>query len=108
MATIDIATLSTELDTDARTTRKFLRSITPADSQPGKGSRWAIEKREVRSLKSKFSKYLAEAAQVTADREAAKATAATKVDEVEDLDTDPTDEDLAMIEEDASIDANED
>ena len=53
--TIDIAALATALDTDARTTRKFMRSITPADAQPGKGSRWAIEKREVASLRKKFA-----------------------------------------------------
>jgi len=58
--TIDIAALATALDTDARTTRKFMRSITPADAQPGKGSRWAIEKREVASLRKKFATYLAD------------------------------------------------
>lgn len=41
--TIDIAALASHLDTDARTTRKFMRSITPAEGQPGKGSRWAID-----------------------------------------------------------------
>lgn len=59
MATIDIATLAIELDTDARNTRKFLRAITPKDAQPGKGSRWAIEKRDIRSLRSKFTKFIA-------------------------------------------------
>jgi hypothetical protein len=58
--TIDIATLATTLDTDARTARKFMRSITPADAQPGKGSRWAIEKREVAGLRKKFATYLAD------------------------------------------------
>jgi hypothetical protein len=53
--TIDIATLATTLDTDPRTARKFMRSITPADLQPGKGSRWAIEKREVAGLRKKFA-----------------------------------------------------
>lgn len=61
MATITVTDLATELDTDARTARKFLRSITPAEAQPGKGSRWSIEKREVRSLKSKFARFTAEA-----------------------------------------------
>lgn len=60
MATINIADLATELGTDPRTARKFMRSITPAESQPGKGGRWGIEKREVRSLKSKFAKYAAD------------------------------------------------
>lgn len=60
MATINIAELATTLDTDPRTARKFMRSITPADEQPGKGSRWAIEARQVRSLKSKFAKFAAD------------------------------------------------
>ncbi len=62
MAQITTAELSTELGTDARTARKFLRSITPKADQPGKGSRWAIEKRDLRSLKSQFAKYEAEVA----------------------------------------------
>jgi len=33
------AELALELGTDARTTRKFLRSITPRDEQPGEGRR---------------------------------------------------------------------
>ena len=66
MATINIAELATELDTDARTARKFLRSVTPADEQPGKGGRWMIEKREVRSLKSKFAKFTADSQAPTA------------------------------------------
>jgi len=57
MARITAGELAIELGTDGRTVRKFLRSITPAESQPGKGSRWGIEKREVRSLSSKFAKY---------------------------------------------------
>jgi len=59
MATINVTELATELDTDARTTRKFLRSITPKELQPGKGSRWTIEKKSLRSLKSQYSKYAA-------------------------------------------------
>lgn len=34
--------LATALSTDGRNVRKFLRSITPKDDQPGKGSRWSI------------------------------------------------------------------
>jgi hypothetical protein len=69
MATINIADLATELGTDPRTARKFMRSITPRDEQPGKGSRWGIEKREVRSLKSKFAKFAAELDAKRASRE---------------------------------------
>ena len=59
MATIDIATLATELNTDPRTARKFMRKVTPADAHPGKGSRWAIEAKKVASLKSQFAKFIA-------------------------------------------------
>lgn len=70
MATITVAELATALDTDARTARKFLRSITPREEQPGKGSRWAIEAKSVRSLKSKFAKYAAELDAKRASRDA--------------------------------------
>ena len=62
MATITVQEFATALDTDPRTARKFLRSVTPADAQPGKGSRWAIEKRDVRSLAKKFAAYREELA----------------------------------------------
>lgn len=60
MATLNVTDLAARLDTDARTTRKFLRSITPADEQPGKGARWSIEARRITSLKSQFKKYQTE------------------------------------------------
>lgn len=72
------ADLATEFDTDARTVRKFLRSVTPKDEQPGKGSRWNIEKKQLRSLRSQYTKWVA--AQVkeneteTPEDEAADAT----------------------------------
>lgn len=97
MATITVADLATELDTDARTTRKFLRSVTPIDEQPGKGSRWAIEKREVRSLKSKFTKFTAAQEQARLDRELAKANDKDTTDEAADEVEEPTAEDLAEI-----------
>lgn len=51
------AEVAAELDTDPRTLRKFLRSdASPLDSV-GKGSRYAIEKRSIRSLRSKFAKW---------------------------------------------------
>lgn len=101
MATITVTDLALELDTDARTARKFLRSITPTDAQPGKGSRWSIEKREVRSMKSKFTKFLAAADKVRTDRELARqATIDAPTDEVgvDDFElAEPTAEDLAEI-----------
>ena len=101
MATITVAELATTLDTDARTTRKFLRNITPKEAQPGKGSRWAIEKRDIRSLRSKFAKFTADETAAKAARDAAKD--ATPEADIEDeapeaLDHDgPTDADLADI-----------
>lgn len=44
MTAITTAQYAEELGTDARTARKFLRSITPKEEQPGKGSRWALTK----------------------------------------------------------------
>lgn len=97
MATINIADLATELNTDARTTRKFLRSITPKDAQPGKGSRWSIEKRDVRSLRSQFTKFTAANEQAKLDRELAKSakTPDAAAEALEELGfEDPTDEQL--------------
>lgn len=96
MATITVTELATELTTDARTARKFLRSITPADAQPGKGSRWSIEKRDVRSLKSKFAKFEQGVADAKASREAAPRDPEVIADEL-GID-DPTDEQLEEIE----------
>lgn len=60
MAQINVTELAQELETNTRTTRKFLRSITPKDEQPGKGGRWHIEKRDVRGLKKKFETFQTE------------------------------------------------
>jgi phage terminase Nu1 subunit (DNA packaging protein) len=60
MAQITASELATELDTDARTIRKFLRSVTPKENQPGKGSRWNFEKKSLRTLRKQFSTWTAE------------------------------------------------
>lgn len=91
MATITVAELALDLDTDARTARKFLRSITPKESQPGKGSRWSIEKREVRALRKKFAAYLTEVDARRASREAVADAPE------EGVDTEPTDAELEAI-----------
>lgn len=57
MATINISEFATIIEATPRDARKFLREVTPDDAQPGKGGRWAIEKRDVRSLRSKFAKW---------------------------------------------------
>lgn len=46
--------LAQRFDSDARTVRKFLRSEI---GTVGKGQRWAIEAKQVRSLKAKFAKW---------------------------------------------------
>lgn len=57
---LTVTDLAARLESDPRTTRKFLRSVTPADEQPGKGGRWQVPATKVRSLKSQFTKYQAE------------------------------------------------
>lgn len=96
------AELATELGTDAKTTRKFLRSVTPRDEQPGKGSRWAIEGKRVRSLKTQFTRWNAEQEKARAERAAARAEVATAAAaDVEDVtDEEPTDADLEALEDD--------
>lgn len=121
LAPADLATL---LGTDPRTTRKFLRSITPLEEQPGKGSRWAIKgtKANIATLTKKFAAFNEAEAKAKADRAAkaeAKVTEAPAVDEVihkvieevthTDLTDDegPTDADIEaiMAEGDDDIDA---
>lgn len=93
MATITVSDLAIELTTDARTARKFLRSVTPADEQPGKGSRWAIEKRDIRSLKSKFAKFVA----AETERKVKATEPAADEPEGDELELEPTAEELADI-----------
>lgn len=57
MATINVSEFASIIEATPRDARKFLREVTPEDAQPGKGGRWAIEKRDVRSLRSKFAKW---------------------------------------------------
>jgi hypothetical protein len=60
MAKINVKELSEELDTTPRMARKFLRSVTPLEEQPGKGGRWEIQKAQVRGLKKKFEAFQSE------------------------------------------------
>jgi hypothetical protein len=57
MATITVNDLATELESTPREVRKFLRSPESGIEPVGKGSRYAIEKREVRALKSRYAKW---------------------------------------------------
>lgn len=78
MATLTVNELSEKLETSPRTARKFLRSVTPKDDQPGKGGRWQIEKRDVRSLTSKFAKFQADAQKPEAPEDADDAVLETE------------------------------
>lgn len=69
MASITVKDLAETLGTDPRTARKFLRSVTPLEGQPGKGGRWEIEKRSVAGYKKQFAKFATAAAERAAKRE---------------------------------------
>lgn len=59
MATMTTAEFATELDANPKYARKFLRADyrERGIETPGKGSRWAIERRELKGLKSRFAKW---------------------------------------------------
>jgi hypothetical protein len=52
--TLNVTELAARLDTTPRTARKFLRATFEKEDQPGKGGRWSIEAKQVRSLTAKF------------------------------------------------------
>lgn len=77
------AEFAEKVDSDGRTVRKFLRSITPKENQPGKGSRWSLPatKRDITSLTKQFREWSAKQAEEAAKRAAEKAeVAAAEVD----------------------------
>lgn len=87
-STLTPAEFAEQVDSDGRTVRKFLRSITPKDEQPGKGSRWQLPgtKREVTKLTKQFHEW--EAAQQAARAEKAAAEVVEDdTDDVEELDS---------------------
>jgi hypothetical protein len=53
--------LAAQFETDARTVRKFLRKDARDNGTetPGKGSRWEIEAKSVRSLRKRFDSWIA-------------------------------------------------
>ena len=81
------AEFAVEVDSDGRTVRKFLRSITPKEDQPGKGSRWSLPatKREVNALKKKFGEW-------SEAQEKARTERAEKAAEVEEIEEPAVDE----------------
>ena len=73
---------------DGRTVRKFLRSVTPREEHPGKGSRWSLPgtKREVGKLQKQFNEWNAKQLEERAARAAEKAAEA-QVDEIDEDET---------------------
>lgn len=57
MNTITPKELAAILDTDAKTCRKFLRSLT--DDRAGKGGRWAIDADDIDALTERFAAFTA-------------------------------------------------
>jgi len=86
MSTMTPTEFASQVNSDGRTVRKFLRSITPKDEQPGKGSRWALSatKRDTAKLTKQFREWSAKQAEEAAKRAADKAAEATAAVEVED------------------------
>jgi len=64
--------VASELNTTPRNLRKFLRSNARANDLPiaGKGSRWTIEKKELASLRKKFTAWQAAQDEAKAKRDA--------------------------------------
>jgi hypothetical protein len=91
--TITPAELAETVNSDGKTVRKFLRSITPKEDQPGKGSRWAIDgsKRSLTKLQKQFATWnqaqLEERAARAAQR-AQDAAAQVTEDEVDETELD--------------------
>lgn len=59
MTTITTTELADKLGTDGRTLRKFLRSENGLNTRVGKGHRWSIEAKQVRSLTKRFTAWTA-------------------------------------------------
>ncbi len=99
------AALATELGTDPKTCRAFLRAITPRDAQPGKGGRWALPgtKTAITKFRKDFTKWSAEQDAKRAEREAARAAAveAAPIAEATDAELDALAEAIMTDETDA-------
>lgn len=88
MAQFTTAQVAEKFDTNARTLRKFLRADArangAADALPGKGSRYAIEGKQLAGLKKRFAAWQVEQAEQRKER-AEKAVAEAKAVEVEEI-----------------------
>lgn len=80
MASITPAEFATMLDTTPKNARKFLRenAAEKGIDTPGKGGRWAIEKKELRSLTARFNKWNAAQESARAERAAKNAESASE------------------------------
>jgi hypothetical protein len=80
------AEFAVEVGSDGKTVRKFLRSITPKDEQPGKGSRWQLDgnKRSIATMTKNFNAWKAEQAKLAAERAQKAAEVAAEAVEVEE------------------------
>ena len=69
MATVTPKELAQEFETDPRTLRKFLRRNARDNGleTPGKGSRWAIERKDVKKLRKGFDAWIAANAEKATD-----------------------------------------
>jgi hypothetical protein len=86
MSTMTPTEFAATVDSTGREVRKFLRSITPREEQPGKGSRWELPgtKREVTKLQKQFADWNKKQLEDRAARaQAAADEANTEVDETE-------------------------
>lgn len=81
MATITPAEFATEVNSDSRTVRKFLRSVTAKENQPGKGGSWKIEKRDVSKLRRQFNQWNESKPEPTTKVQAAPPEIVEEVDE---------------------------
>lgn len=81
--TMSAKEMARQLDTDARTFRKFMRDITPKEDQPGQGKRWTFEgtKKSINGLKKKFAAWQDEKTTKPVETEED-----TDADDVEELD----------------------
>lgn len=86
MSSMTPTEFATTVDSDGKTVRKFLRSITPREEQPGKGSRWTLPagKRDLTRLQKQFREWSAAQAEERAARaQKAAEDAAAEVTEEE-------------------------
>lgn len=67
MTTITPKEFAAKVGSDGRTVRKFLRSPEGLDAKVGKGQRWTIEAKQVKSLTTRFNKWIAAKAPTAED-----------------------------------------